>query len=215
MTQPVLIGPLAVDKRIYGTVQQSTGDRILHSGYISSLYGEREPILLPNGYTTRGFHYGLDIAAPEGTPIYSPVDGVITGLDNIDANGGGKYVFIACGKAYGYEKDSDVGMLFLHCSLVPGKVGDSVKRGTIVGLVGETGWATGPHLHFEVRVQGGHVNPLDILVPHTAPTPVVTRSPSVTAIQLANEIASQAANTDVVPLLRNKDGRRVYNVIVP
>lgn len=193
----------------------STQDRILHDGYISSLFGPRSPVLLPNGHTTGTFHYGLDVAAPEGTAIYSPVDGVITGLDSIDANGGGKYVFIACGKTYGYEKDSDVGMLFLHCSLVPGKVGDQVKRGQVIGLVGETGWATGPHLHLEVRVLGTHIDPLSALVAHTAPTPIIGRSPAITPLQLASSIQAAPDKTVVVGLLKQADGRRTYNVIVP
>lgn len=215
MVDSVEIGPLAVVKKLFGTVKRtSPGDPILHDGYISSLFGPRDPIQLPNGHITQGFHYGLDIAAPEGTAIYAPADGRLAVVDAID-DSGGKYVYLACGKAYGYEKDSDVGMLFLHLSLAPGKAGDTIKRGQVIGLVGETGWATGPHLHLEVRVLGTGIDPLSVLVAHVAPKPVATRSPVLGPLSLAERIKAGADRTSIVPLMKNDDGRLVYNVIVP
>jgi murein DD-endopeptidase MepM/ murein hydrolase activator NlpD len=88
-------------------------------------------------------HTGCDLACPTGTPIHSAGDGrvIIAGYD----------------RAYGYYVVIDHGG---HCSKLLVRVGQNVKRGDVIAKVGSTGYSTGPHLHFEKRINGKPVNPL-------------------------------------------------------
>lgn len=91
-----------------------------------------------------GYHTGLDLVASTGTPIYAPADG--------------KVVKVGSGGAYGNETRIEhaggVITLYAHQSSVAVKMGDTVKRGDQIGLVGATGNVTGPHLHWEVLMPG-------------------------------------------------------------
>jgi len=93
-------------------------------------------------YKTPRFHAGLDFAAPQGTPIYATANGVIKIAGN-SGNGYGNYVVINHG--YGYQT------LYGHMYKVKAKLGQKVKRGEIIGYVGNTGKSTGPHCHYEVH----------------------------------------------------------------
>ncbi|MEZ4846801.1 MAG: M23 family metallopeptidase [Bdellovibrionota bacterium] len=98
---------------------------------------------------SRSLHTGIDLSAPIGTPVRSPADGVVTKIEN-DA-GYGKVLVISHG--YGFST------LYGHNSKILVKVGQKVKRGEQISEVGNTGRSTGPHLHYEVRVNGVEVNP--------------------------------------------------------
>jgi len=114
-------------------------------GRISSPYGWRiHPIT-----HRRQFHTGVDIAAPYGTPVKAGGDGrvIYTGL----RGGYGKTVII--------DHGDRVSTLYAHLSSISVSDGTPVKAGQVIGRVGSTGFSTGPHLHFEVRVNGKHVNP--------------------------------------------------------
>ena len=92
-------------------------------------------------------HYGVDMAAPVGTPIHAPADGVVSICDDYYLDGG--FTLIDHGQG--------VSTSYLHQSKRLVKAGDAVKRGQRIGLIGATGRATGPHLHwamnwFEVRL---------------------------------------------------------------
>ena len=101
------------------------------------------------------FHKGIDIATRTGTPIIAPADGVVTFAG---VKGGYGYcVFIRHG--YGFETR------YGHCSKLRVREGRHVKRGDIIAFVGETGWAVGPHLHYEVLVGGTHVDPAQYVLP--------------------------------------------------
>jgi murein DD-endopeptidase MepM/ murein hydrolase activator NlpD len=120
-------------------------------GYrISSGFGMRKhPVL---GYNR--MHKGMDFAAPRGTPIYAAGDGTIA---RIGRNGGyGNYIRINHGKgyatAYAHMRRFGRGM----------RSGKRVKQGSVIGYVGTTGRSTGPHLHYEVLVNGKQVNPHSI-----------------------------------------------------
>ena len=120
---------------------------------LSSKFGMRKhPIL---GYNK--MHKGVDFAAPTGTPIYAAGDGVIemAGWNN----GYGKYVRI---KHNGTYKTA-----YAHMSKIAKGVGKGtrVKQGEIIGYVGTTGQSTGPHLHYEVHLDGKQVNPLGLKLP--------------------------------------------------
>lgn len=102
-------------------------------------------------------HRGIDYAAPTGTPVNATGDGVVTVVSRTAANG--NYVVIRHGSKYQTK--------YLHLSaFAPNlKVGKSVKQGEFIGRVGATGWATGPHLHYEFLVDGVHQNPSTVAVP--------------------------------------------------
>ena len=103
-------------------------------------------------YKTRAFHAGMDFTAPTGTPIYATGDGKVIRADN-SAAGYGNHVRIEHG--YGYIT------LYAHMSKIKCQVGKKVKRGDIIGYVGNTGKSMGPHLHYEVRKNGSPVNPIN------------------------------------------------------
>ena len=114
---------------------------------IASGYGSRiDPV-----YKTIKFHYGLDFAAPQGTPIYATADGVTT-VAGSTGNGYGNHVIINHG--YGYET------LYGHMVRVKVRNGQSVKRGEVIGWVGSTGKSTGPHCHYEVHKYGQKIDPI-------------------------------------------------------
>jgi len=102
-------------------------------------------------YKVRKMHSGMDFAAPIGTPIYASADGVV---DNIDVSftGYGKKVEINHG--FGYRTR------YAHMHAFAVKNGQHVKRGELIGFVGDTGLSTAPHLHYEVFINGAQVNPV-------------------------------------------------------
>lgn len=116
------------------------------NGKITSGYGYRtHPV-----YGVKRMHTGVDIAAPHGTPI--------------KAGGDGKVIHAARNGGYGKTVIVDHGngrtTLYAHMSSYAVKVGDIVNQGDKIGEVGSTGVSTGNHLHFEVRVNGKHVDPM-------------------------------------------------------
>jgi murein DD-endopeptidase MepM/ murein hydrolase activator NlpD len=106
-----------------------------------------------DGYGPRGvrFHSGLDFPAPSGTPVSAAGSGRVV-LAALHASGWGKLVVV--------KHRSGVRTLYAHLSRIDVKLGQRVSAGAPVGLIGATGSATGPHLHFEVLVRGGAVDPL-------------------------------------------------------
>jgi len=101
-------------------------------------------------YKVRKFHYGMDFSAPEGTEIFATGDGVVVKVKRL-YNGYGRHVVIRHG--FGYET------LYAHMSKSLVRKGDRVKRGQVIGLVGNTGSSPGAHLHCEVYKDGVKVNP--------------------------------------------------------
>jgi len=101
-------------------------------------------------YKTQRFHEGLDFSAPEGTEIYATGDGVVT-MMKTSTIGYGKHLRIDHG--FGYVT------VYAHLSKFNVRQGQKVKRGDVIGYVGNTGKSTGPHLHYEVRIKNKPVNP--------------------------------------------------------
>lgn len=120
-------------------------------GVLTSGFGYRiSPI-----YRRRMFHNGLDIAAPRGTPVYAVAPGTVVTAEW--DTGYGRLVEIDHGYGvmtrYGHNTRMMVG------------AGDWVEAGDLIATVGSTGLSTGPHVHFEVLLDGQHVDPLDLLPP--------------------------------------------------
>ena len=116
---------------------------------ISSPYGSRiHPI-----FHTKIFHTGIDYAVPHGTPIKASYAGIV--IYSGWYGGYGKVVILDHGSCTGAPTTT----LYAHMSKQNVSVGDNVTRGQIIGYVGSTGYSTGPHVHFEVRINGKHVNP--------------------------------------------------------
>ena len=100
-----------------------------------------------------GFHPGVDIYAPHGTPIRASADGRI-----VQAGWNAGY-----GMSVMIDHENTMHTLYGHLSRIELRVGQEVKRGQVIGLTGATGRATGPHLHYEVHLNGAPVNPYHYL----------------------------------------------------
>ena len=118
-------------------------------GRVTSSFGEREDPIDGEG----AFHPGIDIAAPSGTPVRATAEGVVTGAD--------------LGHGYGRTVELNDGhnimTVYAHLASLAVVAGQHVSRGQIVGYVGDSGRSTGPHLHYEVRIDGVPVNPYKYL----------------------------------------------------
>lgn len=115
------------------------------AGPITSPFGPRiHPV-----FGDQGFHRGVDYGSPSGTPI--------------KASKAGTVAISQYSSSYGYfvviNHGNGVQTLYAHASSLNCKVGQQVQQGQVVANVGSTGWSTGPHLHFEIRINGDAVNP--------------------------------------------------------
>ena len=121
---------------------------------ITQVFGPSELLLEPPLGPYAHFHTGLDIAAPFGTTVTAAADGVVVAVGHSRV-GYGNYVVIAHGGGimtlYGHLLETNV------------DVGNKVVRGQRVGLEGSTGWSTGPHVHFELRVNDAVIDPMPYL----------------------------------------------------
>ena len=117
-------------------------------GIVSSSFGARES----KYQNVTGYHTGIDIAADSGTPIVASMEGIV---ELVSSEGDyGKHVKIRC---------NNVTTLYAHCSKIFVKEGQIVARGQNIANVGNTGNSTGPHLHFEIRVEDRFVDPSRII----------------------------------------------------
>ncbi len=122
----------------------------LEGAQLTSNYGMRTHPVLGG----RRKHTGIDLAAPTGTPIYATADGVIGRADWYSSYG--LYISINHG--------ASMETRYAHLSRLAVAAGDNIKKGDLIGYVGSTGRSTGPHLHYEVRVDGLAVNPIPYMV---------------------------------------------------
>ena len=114
---------------------------------IASGFGNRiDPV-----YKVRKFHAGLDFTAPIGTPIYATADGSVK---EAGFNSGGYGNCVVINHGYGYQT------LYGHMYRVKARAGQTIKRGEVIGYVGNTGKSTGPHCHYEVHRNGTVVDPI-------------------------------------------------------
>lgn len=123
------------------------------TGWVSSNYGHR----VSPFSREMVIHRGLDIGTEEGTPIVAAADGVVLYSGNSDSLG--KLVIL--------EHEFNIVTKYAHSSKLLVKKGEYVRRGDVIALVGTTGRSTGPHLHYEVWVNGKVANPADYLLDRT------------------------------------------------
>ena len=139
-----------------------TGNEIYHSGTFilpvsstrrTSIFGTRRVYKYPNGRSSTSIHAGVGFGVPTGTQII--------------VSGSGKVVLarmrIVTGNTVIVEHAPGVYSLYYHLDKIETQEGDMVSAGTLIGLAGATGFATGPHLHWELRVSGENTDP-DIFV---------------------------------------------------
>lgn len=126
----------------------------LKNARITSRFGYRTNPVSGN----YGFHTGLDLAAEEGTPIAASFYGEVVKTGESDV--WGKYVLMRHSESFE--------TYYCHMSEIYVNEGDVIRQGETIGLVGSTGWSTGPHLHFEVRINGIRVDPEILLYPDEA-----------------------------------------------
>jgi murein DD-endopeptidase MepM/ murein hydrolase activator NlpD len=119
-------------------------------GWLSSSMGNRADPFTGE----EDFHPGLDISADKGDPVYATADGKV-----VNASAAGNYGNLVI-LDHGYGLETRYG----HLSAFKVELGQTVKRGDLVGLVGSTGRATSSHLHYEVRANGRILNPLQLLL---------------------------------------------------
>lgn len=145
-----LLGGFAMGE-LGGEILSPGSDTTLADGALQWPLPVAGTVTSPQGYRTdpitgeTSYHSGTDIAVPEGTPILAAADGTVTIANALDSWGG----------SYGYYVKLDHGSglttLYAHCSSICVTAGQQVEAGEVIAYVGQTGRATGPHLHFEVR----------------------------------------------------------------
>jgi murein DD-endopeptidase MepM/ murein hydrolase activator NlpD len=162
----VAMGAAAVGRSEPSAVQQGaerTDGQSLRTGAQTEFVASVPNIMPAPGWVTRLFstnqaepHWGLDIAATSGTPIRATATGSVEDVRN--------------DKYYGLivEVRHENGFLtrYGHCSQILASVGDRVKRGQTIALVGNTGRSTAPHVHYEVMKYGKYVDPMDFIGAH-------------------------------------------------
>lgn len=143
----VKVLPITVSDSAYILTSQICSP--VKSGAVTSEFGFRvHPI-----FETEGFHTGLDIASKLGTPIMSAFSGSVYEVGNSEAYG--NYIIM---------KHSDSLYTFYgHCDSIKPTKSMVIRAGEVIAYMGSTGYSTGPHLHFEIRIDGKSVDPLYVL----------------------------------------------------
>jgi len=136
-----------------GTTTDSSGTAAPPSAPVGLIWPVSGPITSPFGMRWGSLHPGIDIGVPTGTPIHAAAAGKV----------------IYCGWMSGYgnlvmiDHGGGIATLYGHQSRIASSCGEDVAQGQVIGYTGCTGFCTGPHLHFEVRVNGTPVDPLGYL----------------------------------------------------
>ncbi|HEY4127452.1 MAG TPA: peptidoglycan DD-metalloendopeptidase family protein [Gammaproteobacteria bacterium] len=162
--------------------------------HLSFLWPAPGPESSPFGYhrifngEPRSPHSGIDIAAPTGTPVKAPAAGWVADVGN--------YYF--CGKTLTIDLGQGLFSVYCHLSEITVHRGQWLKRGQRVGRIGATGRASGPNLHWTVRLNEVPVDP-HVFLGYNAPTPRPTTPPASATVPAAATAVSPAALTQVAP----------------
>ena len=132
-------------------------------------------------------HNGVDYGAPVGTPVRTVGDGIVefAGWQN----GYGNVITI--------QHSNERSTVYAHLSRIDVAKGQRVEQGTVIGAVGQTGWATGPHLHFEVKIDGQQQDPL--LVAQSSEAAVIAPAARARFGQLADSVRAQLGVAETLP----------------
>jgi murein DD-endopeptidase MepM/ murein hydrolase activator NlpD len=148
-------------------------------GFVGSGYGKRvDPIT-----GQLAMHAGIDFAAPVGTPIFAAAGGVVASAE----------YHPMYGNTVTIDHGNQLSTLYAHASRIVVKLGDIVRKGQRIAEVGTTGRSTGPHLHFEVHVNGAPQNPARFLASQSKDSPLAQLSPSTKAARAVDVSALAAA----------------------
>lgn len=142
---------------IHKTLEMENNSSVGVLGTLFSDSSWRDSITSEYGYRTSpkpGFHYGIDIGKPMDTEICATKDGTVTSAVK-GTTGYGYYIILDHGEG--------IQTMYAHCSELLVDVGDEVAKGDVIAKVGSTGNSTGPHCHFEVRINGEQVDPAPYL----------------------------------------------------
>ncbi|MEK9720540.1 MAG: peptidoglycan DD-metalloendopeptidase family protein [Quisquiliibacterium sp.] len=136
-------------------------------------------------------HRGVDFAAPSGTKVRASADGKVKFAGS--QNGYGKVIML--------EHSGGYSTVYAHLSRFAPDVrrGARVSQGDVIGAVGATGWATGPHLHYEMRIKGRHVDPMRVALPESKP---LDSSDRASLMARAAELRSRFAKFDTLAFAR-------------
>ena len=136
--------------------QQNAGDLPIRKGNGSMIYPINAPLSSPFGPRWGRLHAGIDLSAAEGTPIRAADGGKVVLMQGTGASGGyGNYTCV--------QHTATMSTCYAHQSRFGTSTGANVSQGQVIGYVGNTGNSFGAHLHFEVRINGSPVNPLNYL----------------------------------------------------
>lgn len=162
-------------------------------GYVSSEFGPRKSVQLPNGGWSSSFHRGIDFARAGGTPVYAPADGLVV---LAGANGGlGQHVALRHSDS-GKRLSSSVSHMQVGSITV--KAGQWARKGQLIGRVGNTGNSGGNHLHFETYVDGEPVNPRNFYAQYQGGTPAMSSTQrQVGSVQANRRIGSPSVNAQM------------------
>jgi murein DD-endopeptidase MepM/ murein hydrolase activator NlpD len=158
--KPAATARIQEDARMVATARQRRDNQAYYAqgftwpakGRISGVYGSQRVL---NGEPRRP-HFGLDIAAPEGTDVYAPADGLIT-MTHPDMYFSGGTIILDHGQG--------LSSTFLHLSKILVEAGTFVKQGDLIARIGSTGRASGPHLDWRMNWLNKRVNPQPLLPP--------------------------------------------------
>jgi murein DD-endopeptidase MepM/ murein hydrolase activator NlpD len=131
-------------------------------GVITQGFGPTDYAPEPPGFGAAHFHAGVDIANSAGTPIFAADDGVVASAQDSMLNG----VLIGYGRHVVIAHQNGMMTLYGHLNAYSVKVEQLVHQGDLIGVIGSTGMSSGPHLHFEVRVNNTPVDPMPYLPPN-------------------------------------------------
>jgi murein DD-endopeptidase MepM/ murein hydrolase activator NlpD len=160
MIRILVVGAIAVATWLVAATQVPSHIRlpvgaVVSGGIVTQPFGCTDVALEPfdPNCPSRHIHTGIDLAAPEGSEVYSATDG--TAVIGYDPAGAGNFVSVSV--------DAHVRVVYCHLSAFRVGSGQEVSAGQLIGLVGETGLATGPHVHLQVDVDGVPVDPVAFL----------------------------------------------------